>query len=233
MGQDWYKIKGSADNADVTHVYLYDEIGGYGIDARGFIEELDAVTSANIEVHVNSVGGEVFNGFAIYQALKEHPANVTVMVDALAASIASVIAMAGDRVVMASNAQIMIHDGHVQTGGNAEELTKVVAMLERVSDNIASVYAERCGGEKDMWRAAMRVESWYNAEEAVAAGLADEVAPKAKRGARNSADLRVFNYAGRDFAPAPVIPAKPVTEEAREFQWNPEEFLTALKEASE
>lgn len=234
MSRDWYNIKGSADGSDVTHVHLYDEIGGYGVDAQEFINSLADIKTDSIEVHINSVGGEVFAGFAIYQAIKDHPANVTVTVDALAASIASVIAMAGDKVVMAPNAQMMIHDGQVATAGNAAELTKTVAMLDRVSDNIASVYAERCGGSSGDWRNSMRAESWYNAEEAVAAGLADEVAPKSKRGARNVADLKVFNYAGRDFAPAPVIPAKPeTTPEPAPFKWDATSFLDAFKEASE
>lgn len=198
---EWYKITNLADKAEL---YLYDEIGGYGIGAHDFISELNSVQANQIDLHINSVGGEVFQGFAIYQALKDHPANVTTYVDSLAASIASVIAMAGDEIVMANNAQMMIHDGHVAIQGNAGDLRKMIDQLERCSDNIASVYAERCGGETSAWREAMKAESWYSADEAVTAGLADRVAPKTRRRARNVADLRIFNYAGREFAPAPL-----------------------------
>lgn len=231
MSRQWYSIKNEAETK-TAEIYLYDEIGGYGVDAHSFLAELNEIDAEQITLHINSVGGEVFEGMAIYQALRDHPAKVNVKVDALAASIASVIAMAGDHITMAANAQMMIHDGHVQTSGNAAELTRMVDMLERCSDNIASVYAERCGGEVGLWRDAMRVESWYSAEEAVAAGLADEVAPKAKRAARNVADLKVFNYAGRSFAPAPVIPAKPepIEETAPEFVWDAASFFKAFEE---
>jgi ATP-dependent protease ClpP protease subunit len=232
---NWYSI---TNRADVAEVYLYDEIGGYGIDAQSFIAELNAIEVDTIELHVNSVGGEVYQGFAIYQAVKDHPAIVNVTVDALAASIASVIAMAGDRVTMARNAEMMIHDGHVVVAGDASELIKTVAMLDRVSNNIASVYAERSGlGTVEAWRDTMRAETWYSAEEAVEAGLADEIAPAAKRGSRNCADLKVFNYAGRKFAPAPVI-ATPATapehvEEPAPFKWDTDLIRAALKEAFE
>ncbi len=204
----WYKLENKADTNPT--LWLYDEVGGYGVSAHDFISDLAAIEADTIDVHINSVGGEVFQGFAIYQALKEHPATVNVTVDALAASIASVIAMAGDHVTMARNGQFMIHDGHVSMQGNAAELTRMVDQLNRASDNIASVYAERAGGDISTWRAAMQQETWFNAEEAVAAGLADSVAKSSRRAARNVADLQIFNYAGRQFAPAPVISGKAI-----------------------
>lgn len=232
----WYRIENKAE-AKSAEVFLYDEIGGYGIDAASFVAELNDIEADSLTVHINSVGGEVFQGFAIYQALKDHDAEVTVLVDGLAASIASVIAMAGDKVVMARNAEFMIHDGHCVAVGNSAELAKTVAMLDRVSDNIASVYAERTGvGTATEWRDYMRAETWYSAEEAVKAGLADEVAAASKRGARNAAELvKVFNYGGRRLAPAPVIatPAeKPeVTAEPAPFEWDTDLILNALKGA--
>lgn len=230
----WYRIENKADTKS-AEVYLYDEIGGYGIEAQAFINELNAIDADSITVRVNSVGGEVFQGFAIYQALKDFDGDVTVVVDGLAASIASVIAMAGSKVVMARNAEFMIHDGHCVAIGNAAELTKTVAMLDRVSDNIASVYAERTGvGTAGDWREHMRAETWYSAEEAVKAGLADEVAPATKRSARNAAELvKVFNYGGRRLAPAPVIATPAVTPEAAvepaPFEWDTDLILNTLK----
>lgn len=208
---NWYKIENKVDTNPT--LWLYDEIGSHNISAQDFIADLAAIEADAIDVHINSVGGEVFQGFAIYQALKEHPATINVTVDALAASIASVIAMAGDHVTMARNGQFMIHDGHVAMTGNAAELSKMVAMLDRASDNIASVYAERAGGDISSWRSAMKEETWYNADEAVEAGLADAVAKSSRRAARNVADLQIFNYAGRQFAPAPVISGKAKTIE--------------------
>lgn len=201
----WYRLENKADSTPT--LFLYDEIGGGGISASDFLTDLMEVNSSAIDVHISSLGGEVFQGFAIYQALKDHPATVNVYVDSIAASIASVIAMAGDKVVMGKNSQMMIHDGHVTTQGNAAELTRVVDQLNRASDNIASVYAERTGMDADVWRNAMRVETWFNAEEAVAAGLADEVSKSAKK-MRNVSELQIFNYAGRQFAPDPVLLGK-------------------------
>lgn len=225
----WYTITNKAE-APAAEVFLYDEIGGYGIDAAQFVAELADIEATELVVHINSVGGEVFQGFAIYQAIKDHPANVTVMVDALAASIASVIAQAGDKIVMARNAEMMIHDGMVSVVGNSAELTRTVSMLDRVSNNIASVYAERAGGHPTDWRTAMMAETWYSADEAVAAGLADEVAAANKRGARNSSDLRVFNYAGRKFAPPPVVATASSTEDSDDGL-DAASIARALKEA--
>lgn len=237
---NWYKIENKANSKPT--LWIYDEIGGYGIDARQFVDELNQLEADEIDVHINSVGGEVFAGFAIYQALRDHSAKVNVFVDAIAASIASVISMAGDKVIMAESAQIMIHDGHVAIQGNAADLTRMIDTLDRTSNSIASVYAARCGGTSENWREAMRAESWYNAEEALAAGLADEIAKSPKRTTRNVADLRIFNYAGRDFAPAPIIniadkaatePVKDVETVDTESQddFDTESFLGLLKGA--
>lgn len=232
MATPWFKVTNQANRE--ADVYLYDEIGGYGVDASSFIGEINSLDVDKLNVHINSVGGEVYQGFAIYQALKDHPATVEITVDALAASIASVIAMAGDRVTMARNAELMIHDGMVATFGNAAELRRTVAMLDRVSDNIASVYAERTGvGTQESWREAMVAETWYSADEAVSAGLADAVAPTAARTTRNVNDLKVFNYAGRKFAPKPEIAAKEAEtgEQGNSLSgFDPESFVRALKE---
>lgn len=201
----WFDVT-IKNESDTAEVLLYDDIGQYGIEAKEFISELNNVKASNINVRINSRGGEVYDGFAIYQALKSHPATVNVTIDALAASIASVIAMAGDNITMAKNAELMIHDGHVSFAGDAQAMTQMVDSLNRVSNNIASVYAERTNGSVDEWRNAMRKETWYSAEEAVAAGLADSIAESSTR-SRNVSDLTIFNYAGRAFAPAPQISA--------------------------
>jgi len=108
--QSWYRITNSAD-PDEAEVMLYDEIGGwYGATADQFIADLRGVTSPNLRVRINSPGGSVFEGIAIANALRSHPANVVMQVDGIAASIASVIAMAGDRVEMAPNTMLMIHE---------------------------------------------------------------------------------------------------------------------------
>jgi ATP-dependent protease ClpP protease subunit len=179
--RSWYRITNAASQ-DEAEVMLYDEVGGwYGATADQFIADLRGVTAPNLRVRINSPGGSVFEGIAIANALRSHPANVTVQVDGIAASIASVIAMAGDRIEMAPNTMLMIHDASGLCMGNAADMEEMAELLDLISDNIADAYASRAGGTRDEWRARMRAETWYLPEDAVANGLADEAvrAPKA------------------------------------------------------
>lgn len=203
---------------------LYDPIdswGGYwGVSAREFADTLDDLDDDvdTIELHLNSPGGEVFEGIAILNALRRHQARIVVVVDGLAASAASFIAMAGDEVIMARNAELMIHDAWGVGVGNAETMRDLADRLDKVSDNIADVYASKAGGDVADWRAAMRDETWYSADEAVAAGLADRVEDASDAddaAAKNRWDLSLFAHAGRTNAPTPPLPApagQPTTE---------------------
>lgn len=169
----WYTIRNAADGA--SEVYLYDEIGMYGISASDFVAELRDVTSKSIALRINSPGGDVWDGLAILNALRSHEANVNVVVEGVAASAASFIAMAGDRVQMAPNSVLMIHDASGLCLGNAKDMQEMADLLERTSANIANIYAARSGRDAAEHRAAMRAETWYTDQEAVDAGLADEV----------------------------------------------------------
>jgi ATP-dependent protease ClpP protease subunit len=205
---DWYRIENRAD--DTAAVHIYDEIGFFGVTAADFVKDFTAIKASSIDVHVNSPGGEVFDGVAIHNAIKNHPANVTVRIDGLAASAASFIAMAGDQIVIEKNAQMMIHDALSLAVGNAAELRDLADMLDKTSESIAQMYADRAGGDAADWRKAMKAETWYSAQEAVDAGLADEVAgakdDEGKAGLKVAAsfDLSIFRHAGREAAPAPV-----------------------------
>lgn len=168
---DWYRIRNQIDGP--TQVHIYDEIGYFGVSAGDFIRDL-ANVDGPIEVHLNSPGGEVFDGVAIYNALLARK-DVTVMIDGLAASIASVIAMAGNPVQIARNAQMMIHDGFGQAIGNAQDLRDMAELLDRTSNNIASIYSDHTGKPAAYWREIMRAETWYDADEAIENGLADRV----------------------------------------------------------
>lgn len=210
---DWYSIGGLrnlATGGREVDVFIYDEIGYFGITAQQFATEIAGLQVDTINLRLNSPGGEVFDGIAIYNVLREHRATVNVTVDGLAASIASVIAMAGDTVTMGRGSQMMIHEAHGLAIGNATVMRELADQLDRASDNIASFYAARTGGDMATWRAAMAAETWYSDTEAVAAGLADKVAgaqPDPGDGeARNTWDLRVFAHAGRQHAPAPQLP---------------------------
>lgn len=173
-GKNWYSIKNASANS--TYIGIYDMIGEYGVNARDFIDELKAISTKNIDLHINSEGGQVFDGLAIYAALKNHPANVTITVDALAASAASFIVQAADTRVMEPNSRMMIHDAAGIVMGNAVDARKLADMLDDASNNIASIYAERSGRMPDEFRKAMQDETWYTAQDAVDAGLADSIA---------------------------------------------------------
>lgn len=223
--QSWYRITNAADS-DEAEVMLYDEVGGWlGATADQFIADLRGITAPSLRVRINSPGGSVFEGIAIANALRSHPANVTVQVDGIAASIASVIAMAGDRIEMAPNTMLMIHDASGVCLGNASDMEEMAELLDLISDNIADAYASRAGGTRDQWRARMRAETWYLPEDAVEAGLADEAVQAPKTGTpaeepdegepepemRRAFDLSAYGYTGPK-QPEPASPAKAMEE---------------------
>lgn len=210
-GEDWFRITNAITNDDgsdspsTTQVYIYDEIGYWGTTAQDFVQQMMAIDTPNIEVHLNSPGGAIFDGVAIYNALKSHPAAVSVYVDSLAASAASFIAQAADsgQLFMARNATMMIHDGMAVIAGNEQDLLDAAAILNKLSNNIADMYQQRAGGTVDEWRGFMKAETWYSAQEAVDAGLADSVVNETSE-TTNKWDLtRFFNHAGRTDAPSP------------------------------
>ena len=149
---DWYRIE---NNSSATaKVYIYDEIGYVGVSAQDFVRDLNEVKASKIELHIDSPGGDVFDGIAIYNVIKDHPADVTVIVDGIAASAASFIAQAGDKIVMNRNSSMMIHDAHGLAIGNSKDMAELAGLLDKASDNIASIYAERCGMPAEHWREA-------------------------------------------------------------------------------
>jgi ATP-dependent protease ClpP protease subunit len=221
----WYEIKAlagpNADDAGPVEILIYDEISPiWGVSAADFVRDLAAIDADEITVRINSPGGSVFEGIAILNALRGHPATITTTVDSLAASIASVIALGGDKVVMNQNSTMMIHNAWDVAAGNADELQQVVDRLRGFSSNIASIYADKAGGSVADWQALMDAETWYTADEAVTAGLADEVINfQASENAmasyaRASFDLTKFKFAGREAAPPPIILARTKTPQA-------------------
>lgn len=171
MKRTWYEIRDAAGST--VEVLLYDEIGSWGIAAAEFVKDLQRIKANTINLRVNSPGGDVFDGVAIYNSLKNHKAAVNVVVDGLAASSASFITQAGDTVLMAEGATMMIHEPHGMVLGDAEDMEKMGETLGKMGDTIASLYAARAGGTEAEWRKRMRAETWFRAQEAVDAKLAD------------------------------------------------------------
>ncbi|MFI5542088.1 head maturation protease, ClpP-related [Nocardia sp. NPDC051900] len=217
----WYEIRAAADadGAETPVVYIYDEIDSwFGVSAEAFARDLAALDAERIEVHINSPGGNAYDGLAIMNAIAGHPAQITTIVDGLAASAASYIAIAGDEVIMRPGAQMMIHEAWGLAVGDARDMAAMAEQLDGASSALAEIYAKRTGGDVDAMRELMRAETWFSADEAVEAGLADRVeAPsKSKAGGGGGAaakarafDLSVFNYSGRRAAPAPRLHRSP------------------------
>lgn len=200
----WYYIRnaasdeveedGSAPTEVGAEIFIYDEIGGSaGVSADDFVKDLNEIDSDQITLRINSPGGSVFDAIAIYNALIQHPANVHVRVDALAASAASIVAMAGDTVEMMVGSQLMIHDALGMEQGNAKQMREMGAFLDKQSDNIASIYAARVGDKSPEalkeWRNLMLAETWMFAQEAVDIGLADQVYMKPAPGQSLEAEV--------------------------------------------
>jgi ATP-dependent protease ClpP protease subunit len=162
-----------------AEVLVYDEIGYWGITAADFVRDLQGVTAKRMSLRISSPGGEVFEGIAIYNAIKNHPAHVTSQVDGLAASIASFIMLAADEVTIGDHAAVMIHDASGLCIGNAADMQQTADLLDKTSDNIADAYANKAGGTRADWRDTMRAETWYYGQEAVDAGLVDRMATPA------------------------------------------------------
>ncbi len=207
--QGWYRIANQAGAP--TQVNIYDEISWWGISAQEFVDDL-AKIDGPVEVHINSPGGDAFDGITIYNALAARD-GVTTVVDGLAASAASVIFMAGATRVASPGSMVMIHDALALCIGNAADMRETAALLDKVSDNIASVYAAHTSTPAAGWRKAMVAEGWYTAQEAVDAGLAHQLAERAGAGSEPgtapeaSFDRSVFaGWLGR-----PAQPHSPMT----------------------
>lgn len=191
----------------MSELIIYGEIGTGDCTANAIRQRL-AQLSGDLTVRISSPGGDVYQGISIMNALRLHDGKVTAVIEGLAASAASFIAVGGaSEVIMLTNAEMMVHDAWQVSNGNAADLTKIIADLNRISNNIASIYAKKAGGTADQWREVMQAETWYTASEAVDAGLADRVddaTPIAATATVAPSMLAQFKYAGRGNAPAPI-----------------------------
>lgn len=237
----WYRIQNKAGDKTVVQVDIYDEIHWFfGVSAVGFRDELKAIGDGveTIDLHINSPGGDVYEAIAIMNTLRQHDAKVVATVDGLAASSAGFIAVgASDELIVAKNAEIMAHLPWAVMVGDSADMRKTADDLERIGKNIASIFADRAGGSVDEWMDILTAETWWSAEEAVEAGIADRVlvAPKRddKGAAKNRYDLSVFNHAGRSDAPAPSIPqAHNQTPPAPEAEKEEEPNMGTLSESA-
>jgi len=172
--KSWYTIRARALGAEVL---IYDEIGAYGVSAKGFLAELGALPDdAPIDLRLNSPGGSVFDAVAIFNALSRHAGHITVWIDGIAASAASYIAMAGDEIVMPENAFMMIHDPSGIVMGTAADMRDMAGTLDKIAASMTRGYAAKSGKPEAEIAALLAAETWFDAKDALEAGLATRMA---------------------------------------------------------
>lgn len=176
-----YLIKNEASES--LEIKVYDEIGKGGffwdaISAQDIIDQIEEAQPTKITMRINSGGGSVFEGLTIYNYLKSYKGNVKVIVDGLAASIASIIAMAGNRIEMGEGALMMIHDPLMGVQGNADEMRKAADLLDKVGGSLADIYVNKTGLSKAEVLKMMNEETWLTANEAVDLGFATKAKGK-------------------------------------------------------
>ena len=200
-----YRIE-NATSKEAT-VYLYDEIGWFGIEAEKFVKDLNNIKAETIHLRVNSPGGSVFDGTTIYNAVKQHKSKIIAHVDGLAASIVSVIIMGADEVQMAENAFVMIHEPWSIVMGNAEGMRHEADLLDKVRDTIAKTYMNKSGKDRDEINAMMNAETWLNAQEALEAGFIDSIYDeKLEKAEVTLFDLSVFNRVPEQLQQSDTMP---------------------------
>ena len=190
----------------MNDLLIYGDIG-WENTAKQVQEKLNEFDGGPVRVRINSGGGDVYEGIAILNTLRAYSGDITVVIESLAASAASFIAVGtGERVVIRPNAEVMIHKAWAMLSGNADDIDKMRADLARQDVKLAKIYADRAGGSPDDWLSVMAAETWYTADEALAAGLVDEI-EDAKQPAMASlgAMHAQFKFANRAAAPPPPV----------------------------
>lgn len=202
---------------DAADVYIYGDIGGWwdGIQPGEFAKEIAALDVSTLNVRINSPGGIVFDGVAIYNSLVQHKASVIIHIEGVAASIASVIAMAGDEIRIGEAAHLMIHKPWSFVVGDAELMRKEAEVLDGLEQGLIDIYVARTGNDEDQIRNWLAAETWFRGQQAVDNSFADVVIPaksKEKKAAR-SALLSLYEHTPKD-----LIPERRDCPEVREFE---------------
>lgn len=183
MKKNWYNISGKASDS-IVDIYIFDEIGAYGLNAQSFIDEIKPFKNSALNIHINCVGGDVFDGMAIYNVIKKRTAETTVYIEGIAASMGSVIALAADNVVMAENSLFMIHNAWGGAMGEAKEMKKTAKLLDKISGEIADIYVKKTNLPYNKVQEMMDEETWLNADEAYELGFIDSISDAIKVAAK-------------------------------------------------
>jgi len=197
---DWYRIE-AKETDETAEIIIYDVIGWPFNDAYDLIKSLSNYSGSKINLRINSPGGDVFDGMAIFNALKDHSAKVTAKIEGLAASMASVIALAGDEVQAHKNSMYMIHEPWTVLAGNQYEMREVADILQKIGGNILDVYADNSKIGKRELKQMMKDETWFTAKEAKERGLIDTVIDST--GTQAKFDLSIFSNVPESISETP------------------------------
>ena len=204
-----YSIRAKA--GDAAEIMIYDDVGdGFfgGVSAKQFADDLKALGRVSkIDLRLNSFGGDVFDGLAIYRQLVDHPARITAHIDGIAASIASVIAMAGNEIRISESGRVMIHNASGMAAGTSATMRDMAAILDTISASIADVYAARTGRKLPDIRDWMDKESWFDAPRAIELGFATTMAPNMRLAAKFDPFKHKFMNAPSDLLGRPNLEA--------------------------
>lgn len=207
-----HSISAKASGKTVS-LFLYGEVDRWEVSARGVVAALaDHADATAIEVNINSPGGSIFEGLAIYNTLHRHAAKKIVTVDGMAMSIASLIAMVGDEIRMGAGTQMMVHEPHMRASGTAADFLAAIERLEAAKAQMIAIYSARTGLDAEALAELLADETYMDADEAVAQGFAGEVVAAKAVAARF--DLVKFGYQGvpdavRQLAMGPAAPSPP------------------------
>ena len=182
MNEKWYNIQNKA--GETADIYIFDEIGTYGVTAQDFISEIKGLKDMPINLRINSLGGDVFDGMAMYNVIKRREAKTTVYIEGIAASIATIIALGADEVIMAENSLFMIHNAWGGTSGEAKDMRKTAETLDKITSELTDIYVKKTGLSFEAIADMMDEETWLNAEEAFALGFIDTISDSIKVAAK-------------------------------------------------
>ena len=182
MEKNWYSINNKA--AKAADIYIFDEIGNYGVTAKQFISDIKNLKGKPINLRINSLGGDVFDGMAMYNVIKRREAKTTVFIEGIAASIVTIIALGADKIVMAENSLFMIHNAWGGTMGDAKDMRKTAETLEKISAELTDIYSKKTGLSNKVIKGMMDEETWLNAEEAYDLGFVDVISDSIKVAAK-------------------------------------------------
>lgn len=229
MTEKWYNIQNKAGKP--ADVYIFDEIGTYGITAQEFITDIKDLKDTPINLRINSLGGDVFDGMAMYNVIKRREAKTTVYIEGIAASIATIISLGADEVVMAENSLFMIHNAWGGTMGEAKDMRKTAETLEKITGELTDIYRKKTGLSYDALAEMMDEETWLNANEAFEMGFIDTISDSIKVAAKY--DVSKFKNITQEEIQNKLsinINNKKMTNELKEwFNNKVEEIVTAVK----